>query len=215
MVVREHSKANINTEKELKNSSVPSPVVHKNCSPRYLPLMRSETRNDVPYGPPMAVTSTPPQPLEGKWPLRSKRSEMCQNDAFTSGRSVANVLAPGYNEHHGSVKDNISEQWTVPLALSPTIPVTNLPVSRTQRHSEMRNIPSYGHPLAVSLDNPRPMCLGTCSLSERVNKRRTVLTAPFSAGQMSYTPVSRQQSVGSEWARRPKKSKARRNSVFI
>jgi hypothetical protein len=41
----------------------------------------------------------------------------------------------------------------VPLALSPTMQVKDLPVAQTQSRSEMRDTPAYSHHMAVSSDN--------------------------------------------------------------
>jgi hypothetical protein len=59
------------------------------------------------------------------------------------------------NDIRCSVKDNVSKRWTVPLALSPHIQLTVLPVFPPPTHPKVRNDDSYGPQMTVSLNLPR------------------------------------------------------------
>jgi hypothetical protein len=48
-----------------------------------------------------------------------------------------------------SVIINVNEHWTVPMALSPTVQVIDLPVLQDQTHSEVHEEPPDSHPIAV------------------------------------------------------------------
>jgi len=141
-----------------------------------------------PYGPQLAVLSFHP-----RCPMNS-----CDNNPYSHPTAVSLIrhchLDGGepcqINEVGCSVEENVSEQRTVQLALSPTVQVRNLPVMRHQTPINAHVKPLDGPPTTIFLVHQRffaesccrrldgvELCQNDevrCSVNKDVSKRRTV-----------------------------------------
>jgi hypothetical protein len=112
------------------------PALLTKCSPRCQPPTRPKMRFESPYGPQVAVSSIPPG---------------CHEASYSGSLDDAGLLQ---EERQGSVKENVSKQRTVPMALSPIIQVRDSPVSPDLTWSPTRYKSLYGPQLAVPSINP-------------------------------------------------------------
>jgi hypothetical protein len=117
---------------------------------------RSRTLIEPHYGPQSAVSSSHQRFLPESCLRQLDDVECCQ-------KGVSRC----------SVKDNVSKRRTVPLAWSPHIQLTILPVFQPPTHPKMRNNDSYGPQMAVSSTLPCFLRRTRCCVLDMSRRRRS------------------------------------------